>query len=92
MAMLYCVKMTSRCIRPKTVVETEIIPAGSFLKGRTRCCFFTTACQQLTPFCKSCGFPRRIVPVYHRDSRQEFAKVGGIFPILHVVILLDASN
>ena len=29
---------------------------------------------------------------YHRDSRQEFAKVGGIFPILHVVILLDASN
>ena len=31
-------------------------------------------------------------PVYHRDSRQEFAKVGGIFPILHVVFLLDASN
>ena len=30
--------------------------------------------------------------VYHRDSRQEFEKVGGIFPILHVVFLLDASN
>ena len=30
--------------------------------------------------------------IYHRDSRQEFAKVGGIFPILHVVLLLDASN
>ena len=29
---------------------------------------------------------------YHRDSRQEFEKVGGIFPILHVVFLLDASN
>ena len=29
---------------------------------------------------------------YHRDSRQEFAKVGGIFPILHVVVLLDACN
>ena len=38
-----------RCIRPKTAVETEIISAGSFLKGRTRCCFFTTVCQQLTP-------------------------------------------
>ena len=25
---------------------------------------------------------------YHRDSRQEFAKVGGIFPILHVAFLL----
>ena len=32
MAMLCRVKMTSRCIRPKTVVETEIISAGSFLK------------------------------------------------------------
>ena len=30
--------------------------------------------------------------IYHRDSRQEFAKVGGIFPILHVVFLLEASN
>ena len=30
--------------------------------------------------------------LYHRDSRQEFAKVGGIFPILHVVFLLDTSN
>ena len=29
---------------------------------------------------------------YHRDSRQELEKVGRIFPILHVVILLDASN
>ena len=37
MAMLCRVKMTSRCIRPKTAVETEIISAGSFLKGRTRC-------------------------------------------------------
>ena len=50
MAMLCRVKMTFRCIRPKTAVETEIISAGSFLKGRTRCCFFTTVCQQLTPF------------------------------------------
>ena len=24
---------------------------------------------------------------YHRDLRQEFEKVGGIFPILHVVFL-----
>ena len=32
MAMLCRVKMTSRCIRPKTAVETEIISAGSFLK------------------------------------------------------------
>ena len=38
MAMLCCVKMTSRCIGPKTAIETEIISAGSFLKGRTRCC------------------------------------------------------
>ena len=30
--------------------------------------------------------------LHHRDSRQEFEKVGGIFPILHVVFLLDASN
>ena len=30
--------------------------------------------------------------IYHRDSDQEFAKVGGIYPILHVVFLLDASN
>ena len=50
MAMLCRVKMTSRCIGPKAAVETEIISAGSFLKGRTRCCFFTTVCQQLTPF------------------------------------------
>ena len=49
MAMLCRVKMTSRCIRPKTAVETEIISAGSFLKVRTRCSFFTTVCQQLTP-------------------------------------------
>ena len=28
---------------------------------------------------------------YHRDSRQEFVKVGGIFTLLHV-FLLDASN
>ena len=47
MAMLCRVKMTSRCIRPKTAVETEIISAGSFLKRRTRRCFFTTVCQQL---------------------------------------------
>ena len=32
------------------------------------------------------------VSIYHRDSHQEFAKVGGIFPILHVVFLLDASH
>ena len=57
MAMLCRVKMTSRCIGPKAAVETEIISAGSFLKGRTRCCFFTPVCQQLTPFCKICGFP-----------------------------------
>ena len=62
MAMLCRVKMTSRCIRPKTAVETEIISAGSFLKVRTRCSFFTTVCQQLTPFCKICGFPRSIQP------------------------------
>ena len=35
MSMLCRVKMTSRCIRPKTAVETEIISAGSFLKRRT---------------------------------------------------------
>ena len=29
---------------------------------------------------------------YLRDSRQEFAKVGGIFPIFHAVVLLDSSN
>ena len=29
---------------------------------------------------------------YHRDSRQEFEKVGGVFPILHMLFLLDASN
>ena len=40
MATLRRVNMTSRCIRPKTAVETEIISVGSFLKGRTRCCFF----------------------------------------------------
>ena len=33
-----------------------------------------------------------VIHIYHRDSRQEFAKVGGILPILHVVFLLDASN
>ena len=33
MAMLCRVKMTSRCIRPKTAVETEIISAGSFFKS-----------------------------------------------------------
>ena len=68
MAMLCRVKMTSRCIGPKAAVETEIISAGSFLKGRTRCCFFTTVCQQLTPFCKICGFPRRIQPRYARPG------------------------
>ena len=30
--------------------------------------------------------------IYLRDSRQEFAKVGGIFPIFHAVVLLDSSN
>ena len=55
MAMLCRVKMSSRYIRPKTAVETEIISAGSFLKRRTRRSFFTTVCQQLTPFCKICG-------------------------------------
>ena len=68
MAMLCRVKMTSRCIWPKAAVETEIISAGSLLKGRTRCCFFTTVCQQLTPFCKICGFPRRIQPRYARPG------------------------
>ena len=34
MSMLCRVKMTSRCIRPKTAFETEIISAGSFLKRR----------------------------------------------------------
>ena len=68
MAMLCRVKMTSRCIRPKTAVETEIISAGSFLKVRTRCCFFTTVRQQLTPFCIICGFPRRIQPRYARPG------------------------
>ena len=29
---------------------------------------------------------------YLRDSRQEFAKVGGTFPIFHAVVLLDSSN
>ena len=32
------------------------------------------------------------LPTYHTDSHQEFAKVGGIFPILNIVFLLDASN
>ena len=68
MAMLCRVKMTSRCIQPKTAVETEIISAGSFLKRRTRRCFFTTVCQQLTPFCKICGFPRRIQLRYARPG------------------------
>ena len=70
MAMLCRVKMTSRCIRPKTAVETEIISAGSFLKGRTRCCFFTTVCQKPTPFGKICGFPRRIQPRYARPGEM----------------------
>ena len=69
MAMLCHVKMTSRCIRPKTAVETEIISAGSFLKDRARCSFFTTVCQQPTPFCKICGFPRRIQPRYARPGK-----------------------
>ena len=56
MAMLCRVKMTSRCIRPKTAVETEIISAGSFLKVRTQCSFFTTVCQQLTPFLQNLWF------------------------------------
>ena len=68
MAMLCLVKMTSRCIRPKTAVETEIISAGLFLKGRTQCCFFTTVCQQLTPFCKIYVFPRRIQPWHARPG------------------------
>ena len=29
---------------------------------------------------------------YLRDSRQEFAKVGGIFPIFHAVVLLRGSS
>ena len=29
---------------------------------------------------------------YHTDSYQEFAKVGGDFSILHVVVLLVSSN
>ena len=29
---------------------------------------------------------------YLRDLHQEFAQFGGIFPILHVVFLLDAAN
>ena len=66
--MLCRVKMTSRCIRPKTAVETEIISAELFLKVRTRCCFFTTVRQQLTPFCIICGFPRRIQPRYARPG------------------------
>ena len=45
MAMLCRVKMTSRCIRLKTAVETEIISAGSFLKRRTR----RSPCPTLTP-------------------------------------------
>ena len=56
MAMLCRVKMTSRCIRPKTAVETEIISAGSFLKVRTRCSFFITVCQRLTPFLQNLRF------------------------------------
>ena len=56
MAMLCRVKMTSRCIRPKTAIETEIISAGLFLKRSNTMLHFTAVCQQLTSFCKICGF------------------------------------
>ena len=50
--------------------------------GKHNCCVFFHSLCSITV----------IVLTYHRDSRQEFEKVGGIFPILHVVFLLDASN
>ena len=56
MAMLCRVKMTSRCIRPKTAVETEIISAGSFLKGRKRCCFFTKSLSTTDTFLQNLWF------------------------------------
>ena len=78
MAMLCHVKMTYRCIWPKTAVETEIISAGSFLKGQKRCCFFTTVCQQLTPFCKICGFQR---------TQPRYARPEGIeHSVLHILL------
>ena len=71
MAMLCRVKMTSRCIRPKAAVQTEIISAGSFLKGRTRFCFFTTVCQQLTPFLQNLWFStKNIAPVARPVERS----------------------
>ena len=57
--------------RAQAAVETEIISAGLFLKGRTRCCFFTAVCQQPTPFCKICGFPRRIQPRFAHPGGNE---------------------
>ena len=56
MAMLCRVKMTSLCIRPKTAVETEMISAGSFLKGRTRCCFFHNSLSMTDTFLQNLWF------------------------------------
>ena len=56
MAILCRVKMTCRCIGPKAAVETEIISAGSFLKGRTRCCFFQNSVSTTDTFLQNLWF------------------------------------
>ena len=51
--------------------------------------------QKLTRVTKGLCLYKKFGPIvlsYLRDSRQEFAKVGGIFPIFHAVVLLDSSN
>ena len=79
MAMLCRVKMTSRCIWPKTAVDTEIISAWSFIKGRTRCSFFTTVCQQLTPFLQNLWFSTKNTALVHSPWGNEHS-------VLHILL------
>ena len=85
MAMLCRVKMTSRCIRPKTAVETEIISAGSFLKGRTRCCLFTTVCQQLTPVLQNLWFSTK-------NTAPVRSPWGNKHSVLHILLKMATGR
>ena len=84
MAMLYHVKMTSRCIWPKPAVETEIISAWSFLKGRTRCSFFTTVCQ-LTPLWQNLWFSMK-------NTAPVRSLWGNEHSVLHILLKMATGR
>ena len=73
-------------IGPKATVETEIISAGSFLKCRTRCCFFTTVCQQLKPFLQNLWFSTT------KNTALVRSPLGNEHSALHILLKMATGR